>query len=226
MPLKKKMMMTTRRSSSPASIPRKNLRSPISTPSLQAGLLSYLAASMVCVFPTPGYGGKPCRAGVNHRYAAVASRGPSWGILPRVAGRRMLMTGPIDAMIRAAVSRMLDRMVKIEKIKALPVVTGWSWLELARVGSRAKDGQPLEEPEGANRELPGLDDLMFVPAQLARLPLLAEESVDTSVTIGPQAAKPMHVPTRVLITGMGYGVSVSKQAKLAMAKASRLAEQR
>ncbi len=135
-----------------------------------------------------------------------------------------MTNGIFENMLHTVVSKLLDEMATVQKVKALPMVSDWSWLEVARIGKRAKDGKPLSEPEGSNRHLLGMGDLMFLPAQLARLPLMESDPVDTTVVIGPQAQKPLQVANPVLITAMGYGVSVSKQAKIAMAKASRLAQ--
>jgi methylamine---glutamate N-methyltransferase subunit C len=74
---------------------------------------------------------------------------------------------------------------------------------------------------GSLRELPfSLDDLFFLPAQVSRFPLNADEEVGTAVTIGPQAKRPLRLPTPVLIAGMSFG-AVSKNVRLSIAHGAK-----
>lgn len=74
---------------------------------------------------------------------------------------------------------------------------------------------------GSLRELPfSLDDLFFLPAQVSHFPLNADEEVETAVTIGPQAKRPLKVPSPVLIAGMSFG-AVSKNVRLSIARGAR-----
>ncbi len=74
---------------------------------------------------------------------------------------------------------------------------------------------------GSLRELPfSLDDLFFLPAQVSRFPLNADEEVDTAVTIGPRAQRPLELPTPILIAGMSFG-AVSKNVRLSIARGAQ-----
>ena len=53
---------------------------------------------------------------------------------------------------------------------------------------RAETGKPFTRPYGATRPWPQFEQLVFVPAQIGRLPR-AEPDVDTRLTIGPAAAR-------------------------------------
>ena len=71
-------------------------------------------------------------------------------------------------------------------------------------------------------KLPSWDDLQFVTAQLHRLPLLDEEPVETKVTIGPGAKKPLELDRPIFVSDMSFG-ALSEEAKVALAMGAELA---
>jgi len=71
-------------------------------------------------------------------------------------------------------------------------------------------------------ELPRWDDIQFVTAQLARRPLLDDAAVATSVVIGPNAKKPLHLDIPLFVSDMSYG-SLSEEAKVALARGAERA---
>ena len=71
-------------------------------------------------------------------------------------------------------------------------------------------------------ELPHWDSIQFVTAQLARRPQLDDVAVATSVTIGPEAARPVHMDIPLFVSDMSFG-ALSFEAKVAMAKGAELA---
>jgi len=71
-------------------------------------------------------------------------------------------------------------------------------------------------------ELPRWDDLLFVTAQLARLPLLDDEPVGAEVTIGPRAARPLSLELPIVVADMSYG-ALSEEAKVALARGAEKA---
>ncbi len=70
-------------------------------------------------------------------------------------------------------------------------------------------------------QLPDWDDLQFVTAQLGDFPLLDEEPVDTGVTIGPGAQKPLHLDIPIFVSDMSFG-ALSEPAKVALARGAEL----
>jgi glutamate synthase domain-containing protein 2 len=70
-------------------------------------------------------------------------------------------------------------------------------------------------------ELPQWDDLQFVTAQLARFPQLDDVPVATGLTIGPNAAKPLHLDIPIFVSDMSFG-ALSLEAKVALAKGAEL----
>lgn len=71
-------------------------------------------------------------------------------------------------------------------------------------------------------DLPNFDDLMVLPAQLARLPLLDDEDVGTDLVIGPQANKPLRLDIPLFVSDMSFG-ALSQEAKEALAEGAERA---
>jgi glutamate synthase domain-containing protein 2 len=81
----------------------------------------------------------------------------------------------------------------------------------------------LREGMGSLKRFPAsLDMLNFLPAQLYRFPLNAEEPVKTTTVVGKSSKKPIHLETPIMISGMSFG-AVNREQKIALAKASALA---
>ncbi|MEW8986707.1 MAG: FMN-binding glutamate synthase family protein [Bacillus sp. (in: firmicutes)] len=87
---------------------------------------------------------------------------------------------------------------------------------------RAHTGLLLERPLGGSaKKWPHLDSITFIPAQTSPFPIDKEEDVDVAVTLGPMAKKPMKINIPLMISGMGYGISLSEQARLSLAQATK-----
>jgi glutamate synthase domain-containing protein 2 len=83
---------------------------------------------------------------------------------------------------------------------------------------RANEGKMIERPMGPVNQFPGLDDLKFNIAQIDTLPTEVDTDIDFSITIGKYAKKPLHTNHFMMLAPMAYGVALSKQVKIAMAK--------
>ena len=71
---------------------------------------------------------------------------------------------------------------------------------------------------GSQKKMPfSLNDLHFVPAQISKIPLNEDEQVNTKMTIGPEAKKPMHVSSPIMFAGMSYG-AVTEKVRAILAK--------
>jgi len=67
------------------------------------------------------------------------------------------------------------------------------------------------------------DDLVFVPAQLSKRPVdYYKEKISTKTIIGKRSQKPIKIDTPIIFGAMSFG-AISKEAKIALAKASTLA---
>lgn len=88
---------------------------------------------------------------------------------------------------------------------------------------RAECGNVITRPLGSQRHYDELDKLVFDFAQLARIPRPSNLPVDTSVVIGPRAKRPMQIEIPIMLGGMAYGLALTGEAKLALARGSALA---
>ncbi|WP_245833129.1 FMN-binding glutamate synthase family protein [Oceanobacillus timonensis] len=84
---------------------------------------------------------------------------------------------------------------------------------------RAEYGDVLNRPLGSSKTWPDFEKLTFIPAQVATFPAEYTEQVDMKITIGPNAKKPMQLDIPLMISGMAYGVALSKEVRLALADA-------
>ena len=96
--------------------------------------------------------------------------------------------------------------------------------EIHRLARHGLDGP--HGPVGAmgvpRDELPTWDDLQILTAQLHRFPLLDDEPVDTSVTIGPAAEKPLRLDIPLFVSDMSFG-ALSAEAKTALGRGAEAA---
>lgn len=94
--------------------------------------------------------------------------------------------------------------------------------EMTDIHSMAKGRHEKVEPMGSEqRNYPSFEHLYFLPGQLAVLPLLDHEEVDTTTIIGPKARKPLRLRAPIYVSHMSFG-ALSKEAKMALAKGSAL----
>ena len=92
---------------------------------------------------------------------------------------------------------------------------------ILEISLRAEEGKLIQRPLGSPKTLPHYDTLMFVPGQMARLPKEATVPVDMKVTLGPKSGKPLQIDIPLMISGMGFGVGLSEEAKKALARAAK-----
>jgi len=85
----------------------------------------------------------------------------------------------------------------------------------------ADTGHYYLEGKGTTRKFLNMDDLLFMPGQIAKPPLLDDEPVTTEVILGKTSSHPIKVKTPILNAGMSFG-ALSREAKMALAKASSL----
>ncbi len=71
-------------------------------------------------------------------------------------------------------------------------------------------------------ELPLWDDIQFVTAQIATMPLLDDDPVGTEVVIGPKAKKPLTLKIPLFVSDMSFG-ALSEEAKVSLAMGAELA---
>lgn len=81
---------------------------------------------------------------------------------------------------------------------------------------------PMDAMGVPRKDLPKWDDIQFITAQLAKLPLLDDEPVSTKTIIGPNANKPLELEIPLFVSDMSFG-SLSEEAKTALAKGAEIA---
>lgn len=86
---------------------------------------------------------------------------------------------------------------------------------------RAAHGKAIDRPIGPHRFL-HWDRLRFDSPQLHRLPAAIDAKVDMSTTIGPQAWRPLRLDIPLVVAGMAYGLALSEEVKVALAKGAAM----
>ncbi|MFY0627926.1 MAG: alpha-hydroxy-acid oxidizing protein [Reichenbachiella sp.] len=95
--------------------------------------------------------------------------------------------------------------------------------ELAKNGLKNLGHHGFTEAMGVDRDtLPKWENLQFLPAQMAKRPLLDEAEVSTQVVIGPRAKKPLKLDMPLFVSDMSFG-ALSREAKIALAKGAEKA---
>ena len=95
-----------------------------------------------------------------------------------------------------------------------------NWIK--EIQKRVK-GIPISSGRGRIFGKVSFDDLVFVPAQLAKRPVdYYRAKISSKTTIGKNSKKPIELETPIIMGAMSFG-ALSKEAKIALAKASTLA---
>lgn len=80
-------------------------------------------------------------------------------------------------------------------------------------------GESILEPMRTTQDVLSWNNILIKGAQLAKMPLNEDETVNTITVIGPKAKHPLVIETPVFITHMSYG-ALSKEIKQALAMGS------
>lgn len=95
--------------------------------------------------------------------------------------------------------------------------------ELAKNGLKNIGHHGPSEAMGVDRNtLPKWENIQFLPAQLAKRPLLDDEEVSTKVTIGKKAKKPLELEIPIFVSDMSFG-ALSREAKIALSMGAEMA---
>ena len=95
--------------------------------------------------------------------------------------------------------------------------------ELARNGLKNLGHHGFSASMGVDRNtLPKWSNIQFLPAQLAKRPLLDEDDVATKVVIGRKAKQPLELDIPLFVSDMSFG-ALSREAKIALSKGAELA---
>lgn len=128
----------------------------------------------------------------------------------------------IDRVTDAIADRLLSDNYDQNLAELLPSLKRFSIINFIELSLRAQTGKVIARPLGSPKHFLGYDNLMFSPRQLTGLPLPLPTGVDMSVTLGVKAQRPLMIKIPLMIAGMAFGVGLSEEAKLALAKASNI----
>jgi len=95
--------------------------------------------------------------------------------------------------------------------------------KIVDIKTLAETGESIVRSMGSQKKTGcdlSLDDLQFVPAQVAKIPLNLEEKVNVEIVIGPEAKKPLKAKSPIMISGMSFGAT-SKNVKLVISKVAK-----
>lgn len=102
----------------------------------------------------------------------------------------------------------------------VPAVKRQSIVALMENQLRAEQGEMLQRALGTTKKWPNFEPITFIPAQTNPFPIDKGVPVSLSTTIGKLAKKPLEIDIPIMVGPMAYGIALSKNAKLALAKAS------
>ena len=123
-----------------------------------------------------------------------------------------------------ATDKALNRLIKDQYIENLfelvPTAKKVNPINLVELAMRASSGKPIARPLGSHIHFSPWEKLLFNPVHLFRLPVSDKQTINTKVTIGPKAQKPLELSIPIMIAGMSFGGALSKSAKIALAKAA------
>ncbi len=129
----------------------------------------------------------------------------------------------VNAAVDSIVNRILQDPYTENLFSYITVVQKLSARAIVEAGMRAESGKPLERPLGSPVVLSRWEQLMFNPVHLYRMPTPDGVKIQTGVTIGPKARRPLSLEIPILITGMSYGGALGLKAKLALARGASMA---
>jgi glutamate synthase domain-containing protein 2 len=97
----------------------------------------------------------------------------------------------------------------------------WDTKSRMMIQHMAETGHYYLEGKGTTRQFLNMDDLLFMPGQIAVPPLLDDVPVKTEVVLGKISPRSIRLKIPILNAGMSFG-ALSREAKMALAKASRM----
>ncbi len=138
-----------------------------------------------------------------------------------------LLENWLRAFTNETADKTLTRIIKdqyIENIfEMVPAIKKVGPINLVELAMRAVHGTPVPRPLGSPMHFSPWEELLFNPVHLFRVPTPENEQIQKSVTIGPRAKKPLTISIPIMIAAMSFGGALSKNAKIALAKAATMA---
>ncbi len=141
-----------------------------------------------------------------------------------VAGLSLLLWRPVVNLgIDAFIKRLMKEPYPENIGEMYNVYTKIGFQNILETDLRGTTGEMLKRPFGTPFQYSQWDKLLLNPVYLSRPPVVESVAIDTQVIIGPKAKRPLYVDLPILIAGMSYGIGLSVNAKVALAKAADMA---
>lgn len=129
-------------------------------------------------------------------------------------------------LLKPVLNLLMDVFIKRLLKDSYPENIGEMYNVVAKVGIqniletdlRGTSGEVLQRPFGTPRHYSEWNQLLLNPVYLSRKPVEESIGIQTKVLIGPQAKKPLEIGIPIMIGGMAYGIGLSLNAKIALAK--------
>jgi len=130
----------------------------------------------------------------------------------------------IRSFINEAVDKAITRTIRDQYTENLfemiPSTQKVGITNLMEIVMRANHGTPVSRPLGSPIHLSPWEKILFNPVHLFRMPTPENVGIKTSITIGHRARKPMTISIPIMIAAMSFGGALSKNTKIALAKAA------
>jgi len=118
-------------------------------------------------------------------------------------------------------SKLLSEKYTQNLAEFIPSMKRFSLLNTIELSLRAEHGEIIMRPLGSPKQFLGFENLMFTLKQMRKPALHDATPIDMSVQIGIKAKKPLNIKIPLMISAMAYGMALSEEAKIALAKASK-----
>lgn len=134
-----------------------------------------------------------------------------------------LFRGVINEVADDAIRTMVRDQYTENLFEMIPAMKKVNPINLAEIAMRAAQGTPVSRPLGSHLHLSPWEKLLFSPVHLFRFPTPENVGINTSIKIGHRSKKPLNISIPIMIAGMSYGGALSKNAKIALARAASMA---
>lgn len=133
-----------------------------------------------------------------------------------------LMRGTVDEVSDDIIHAMMKDKYTDNLLGVISTVKKMGFIPTMELMMRSVQGDSIERPLGSHLQLSPWDKLLLNPVHLYRFPTPEKTKIDTKVTIGPRAKKPLQIQIPIFIAGMSYGSALSRKSKVALAKAASM----
>jgi glutamate synthase domain-containing protein 2 len=141
-------------------------------------------------------------------------------VLAAIFLAKPIMRYIINRVVDDATAKLLTDTYTQNLAEFLPSLKRLSVLNAIEISLRAEKGKVIARPLGTPKHFLSFENLMFQPRQMTRLSLPETTQIDMSVTIGTSVQKPLTIKIPLMIGGMAYGLGLSEESKIALAKAA------